>query len=64
MGGEASGSGRFRVGRSVWRGRYKRSVSGGGQVIVCSMFVPFDAGEIPKTTFSIFKSRRKSEIKV
>ena len=40
-GSEASGSGRFRVGRSVWSGRYKRSVSGGGQVIVCSMFVPF-----------------------
>ena len=35
-GSEASGSGQFRVGRSVWRGRYKRSVSGGGQVIVCS----------------------------
>jgi len=38
-GGEASGSGRFRVGGWVWRGRYKRRVSSCSQVIVYSMFV-------------------------
>ena len=37
----ASGSRRFRVGEKVWRGRYKRRVSGCGRVIVCCMVVPF-----------------------
>ena len=36
----ASGSGWFRVGLKVWRGRYKSRVSGCGRVIVCSMAVP------------------------
>jgi hypothetical protein len=34
MGREAAGSGRFRVSEQVWRGRYKRSMSGHGRVIV------------------------------
>ena len=37
----ASGSGRFRVGGWVWRGRYKGRVSSCGQVIMYSVFVPF-----------------------
>ena len=37
----ASGSGRLRVGEKLWRGRYKRSVSGRGQVIVYWMVVTF-----------------------
>ena len=36
MGRGAAGSGRFRVGEKVWRGRYKSRVSGCGPVIVCS----------------------------
>ena len=34
MGTGAAGSGRFRVGEQVWRGRYKRRVCGRGRVIV------------------------------
>ena len=34
MGRGAAGSGQFRVGEQVWRGSYKRSVSGHGRVIV------------------------------
>ena len=41
IGEGASGSGRFRVGEKVWRGRYKRDVSGCGRVIVYCMVVPF-----------------------
>ena len=39
-GERGSGSGWFRVGKKVWRGRYKSRVSGCGRVIVCSMAVP------------------------
>ena len=62
-GSEASGSGRFRVGRSVWRGRYKAFEDGTDTGFRNVGQLQIDAGEIPKRTFSIFKSRRKSEIK-
>jgi len=55
-GSEASGSGRFRVGRSVWKGRYKRSVSafedGTDTAFRNVGQLQIDAGEIPKRTFS------------
>jgi hypothetical protein len=37
----ALGIGPFRVDVWVWRGRYKKCLSGSCQVIVCILFVPF-----------------------
>jgi len=52
-GSEASGSGRFRVGRSVWRGRYKAFEDGTDTGFRNVGQLQIDAGEIPKRTFSI-----------